>query len=35
VSDSILIVDDDEGVRQILAASLTSSGHTVSTADTG
>ena len=35
MSDSILIVDDDEGVRQILAESLGSSGHTVSTADSG
>jgi DNA-binding NtrC family response regulator len=35
VSDSILIVDDDEGVRQILSETLKSAGHTVSSAESG
>jgi len=35
VSDTILIVDDDEGVRQILAETLQTAGHTVTTADSG
>jgi two-component system, NtrC family, response regulator AtoC len=35
VSDTILIVDDDEGVRQILAEALKGAGHTVAMADSG
>jgi DNA-binding NtrC family response regulator len=35
VNDKILIVDDDEGVRQILAQTLQSSGYSITTADSG
>ena len=35
MSDTILIVDDDEGVRQILVETLKTAGHTVTTADSG
>jgi DNA-binding NtrC family response regulator len=35
VNDKILIVDDDEGVRQILAQTLQSSGYSIATAESG
>jgi len=35
VKDKILIIDDDENVRQILAATLETSGYAVSSADSG
>jgi DNA-binding NtrC family response regulator len=35
VNDKILIVDDDEGVRQILAQSLQTAGYAISAADSG
>src|SRR5882672_5914479 len=35
VNDKILIVDDDEGVRQILAQALQSSGYSITTAESG
>jgi two-component system, NtrC family, response regulator AtoC len=35
VSDTILIVDDDEGVREILTETLKSAGHSVSGAESG
>ena len=35
MSDKILVVDDDEGVRQILVETLKTSGHTLTEADSG